>query len=112
MWDYRANVYKNAAVITFFLYRITTSTQKLHKIPFSNGAFLYFSKRFTAIDSNRTLAAGYSLRTSHISVLLSTNKSLYPTERTLAVRRLPNWKENYNGKKYISKDKLFILKLY
>ena len=33
-----------------------------------------------------------SLSTSHISFLLSTNKSEYPTERTLAVRRFP---ENY-----------------
>ena len=30
-----------------------------------------------------------SLSTSHISFLLSTNKSEYPTERTLAVRRFP-----------------------
>lgn len=58
-------------------------------LPFSNGAFLYFSSRLTAIDSNRTLAAGYSFNTSHISFLLSTNKSLYPTDLTLAVLRFP-----------------------
>ena len=45
-------------------------------IPFSSGAFLYFSKRFTAIASNRTLAAGYSFKTSHISFLLNTKRSL------------------------------------
>lgn len=57
--------------------------------PFSSGAFLYFSNRLTAIASNRTRAAGYSFRTSHISFLLNTNRSLQPTDRTLAVLRLP-----------------------
>lgn len=57
--------------------------------PFSSGAFLYFSSRFTAIASSRTRAAGYSFSTSHMSFLLSTNKSLYPTDRTLAVRLFP-----------------------
>lgn len=58
-------------------------------LPFSRGAFLYFSNLLTAIASRRTLAAGYSFRTSHISFLLNTKRSLYPTERTLAVLRLP-----------------------
>lgn len=61
--------------------------------PFSSGAFLYFSSRFTAIASNRTRAAGYSFNTSHMSFLLNTNKSLYPTERTLAVRLFPVTKQ-------------------
>lgn len=47
-----------------------------HTLPFSSGAFLYFSSRFTAIASSRTRAAGYSFSTSHMSFLLSTNRSL------------------------------------
>lgn len=58
-------------------------------LPFSSGAFLYFSSLLTAMASRRTLAAGYSLRTSHMSFLLSTNRSEQPTERTDAVRRFP-----------------------
>lgn len=53
-----------------------TRNDSHHNLPFSSGAFLYFSKRFTAIASKRTLAAGYSFSTSHISFLLKTNKSL------------------------------------
>lgn len=51
-------------------------TMLLGNLPFSNGAFLYFSSRFTAIASSRTRAAGYSFSTSHMSFLLSTNRSL------------------------------------
>lgn len=61
----------------------------LIRLPFSKGALLYFSNRLTAIASNLTLAAGYSFNTSHISFFDKTNKSLYPTERTEAVLRLP-----------------------
>lgn len=65
------------------------AANKTSALPFSSGAFLYFSNRLTAIDSRRTRAAGYSFSTSHMSFLLRTKRSLYPTERTLAVRRLP-----------------------
>ena len=46
-----------------------------------------------------------SLSTSHISFLLSTNKSEYPTERTLAVRRFP---ENYEFSIYIGNIYTFL----
>lgn len=66
--------------------------------PFSSGALLYFSNLLTAMASNLTLAAGYSFRTSHISFLLKTNRSLYPTDLTLAVLRFPKRKLNSNNK--------------
>jgi hypothetical protein len=50
--------------------------ENLVHLPFSSGAFLYFSSRLTAIASSLTRAAGYSFNTSHISFLLNTNKSL------------------------------------
>lgn len=53
------------------------------------GSFLYFSSRFVAIASSLILAVGYSLSTSHISFFDSTNRSLYPTDRTDAVRLFP-----------------------
>jgi len=43
--------------------------------PFSSGALLYFSSLLTAMASSRTLAAGYSLSTSHMSFLLRTKRS-------------------------------------
>ena len=58
-------------------------------LPRSSGALLYFSRRLTAMASRRTLAAGYSFKTSHMSFLESTNRSLYPTERTDAVLLFP-----------------------
>ena len=39
--------------------------------------------------SSLTLAAGYSFSTSHRSFLARQNRSEYPTDLTLAVRRLP-----------------------
>ena len=64
------------------------------RLPFTSGAFLLFSNRLTAIASRRTLAAGYSFNTSHISFFDSTNRSLQPTERTEAVRRFPRQRQS------------------
>lgn len=71
-------------------------------IPFSSGALLYFSNLLTAMASKRTLAAGYSFKTSHMSFLLNTNKSLYPTDLTLAVLRFPTKTQNTTNKNKIA----------
>lgn len=62
--------------LAFFSNYILIDSFNWDILPFSSGALLYFSNLFTAIASNRTLAAGYSFKTSHMSFLLNTNKSL------------------------------------